>query len=350
MTKALRVASQTVEQLQDDLDKERLQNQLLKNEWRAHAHNKVLIQRQEMYTKHMQKLQLLIGQREKERLQYHRLKDEAHSKIVAEFESKIHLNEKTVYELEEDKQELTQKVHLLRNQVEEYEESMEKISSNEYDRQALERKAEMTVDERFKSKHEAIKSYFDSNITKLLVSQGGVDKGLALGREICSLKLVIHNLESKLEVVSSEKECLDLNVQHLKEIYQAAEAKNRDLNARIQQLNSKAKQQDISLKLEIEKKKQDNLEIEKQLLKSRQLIEEKSREIICMKEQSYTEELSKLDKYEMGKNVYDDRAEKMSESLQEKMVEMRSQHILELEDLKVQYDLEMSEARKELQR
>ena len=62
----------------------------------------------------------------------------------------------------------------------------------------MEKKAELTVDERFKAKHEAIKCYFDSNITKILLSQGNIDKGVDLGREICSLKLVIHSLQDKL--------------------------------------------------------------------------------------------------------------------------------------------------------
>ena len=59
----------------------------------------------------------------------------------------------------------------------------------------MERKAELTVDDRYKSKHEAIKSYFDSNITKILLGQGGSggtsNKFLELGREICSLKILI---------------------------------------------------------------------------------------------------------------------------------------------------------------
>ena len=62
----------------------------------------------------------------------------------------------------------------------------------------MERKAELTVDERYKSKHEAIKTYFDSNITKILLSQGTSNKILEFGREICSLKIVINNLESKM--------------------------------------------------------------------------------------------------------------------------------------------------------
>ncbi len=49
----------------------------------------------------------------------------------------------------------------------------------------------MTVDERYKSKHEAIKCYFDSTITKILLGSNiGSDKVIELGREILGLKLV----------------------------------------------------------------------------------------------------------------------------------------------------------------
>ena len=37
-------------------------------------------------------------------------------------------------------------------------------------KQAMERRAELTVDERFKSKNELIKTYFDSNITRILLN------------------------------------------------------------------------------------------------------------------------------------------------------------------------------------
>lgn len=61
---------------------------------------------------------------------------------------------------------------------------------------AFERKAELTVDERYKAKSESIKTYFDSNITKILLSQSSRDeKTLELGREICSLKLLVSKLE-----------------------------------------------------------------------------------------------------------------------------------------------------------
>ena len=59
-------------------------------------------------------------------------------------------------------------------------------------RLAMERKAELTVDERFKSKNEIIKAYFDSNITRILLNTNNStnDKILELGREIIASKLL----------------------------------------------------------------------------------------------------------------------------------------------------------------
>ena len=51
----------------------------------------------------------------------------------------------------------------------------------------MEKKAEIGVDERFRAKNEVIKTYFDSNISKLLMGSGETDKYLALGREISAL-------------------------------------------------------------------------------------------------------------------------------------------------------------------
>lgn len=50
----------------------------------------------------------------------------------------------------------------------------------------MERKAELSVDERFKAKHESVKAYFDSNITRILLNSQSTtnDKIVEMGREI----------------------------------------------------------------------------------------------------------------------------------------------------------------------
>ncbi len=44
--------------------------------------------------------------------------------------------------------------------------------SEEQKQQIYEKRAEITVDERFKAKYESIKAYFDSNITRILLNTG----------------------------------------------------------------------------------------------------------------------------------------------------------------------------------
>ena len=73
---------------------------------------------------------------------------------------------------------------------------------------ALEKKAEIEVDERFRAKHEIIKTYFDSNLSKLLMGSGETDKYLALGREISALQVLVSNQKSQIELDRSEKESL----------------------------------------------------------------------------------------------------------------------------------------------
>ena len=88
--------------------------------------------------------------------------------------------------------------------------------------QVLERKAELTVDERFKSKNEAIKAYFDSNITRILLNTGAStnDKIVDLGREIVSLKLLQQRQEHQMQMIQAENESLDLSLAHQKDYNQ----------------------------------------------------------------------------------------------------------------------------------
>lgn len=57
----------------------------------------------------------------------------------------------------------------------------------------MEKKAEITLDERHRIMESSLRTYFDSHLTKLIV--GGTstqDRTLELGREICALKLLIN--------------------------------------------------------------------------------------------------------------------------------------------------------------
>jgi hypothetical protein len=57
-------------------------------------------------------------------------------------------------------------------------------------RLSIEKQAELKVDERYRSRDESIKTYFDSQITKLLMGSGEVDKCMMLGREISALQIL----------------------------------------------------------------------------------------------------------------------------------------------------------------
>jgi len=96
--------------------------------------------------------------------------------------------------------------------------------------QVLERKAELTVDERFKSKNEAIKAYFDSNITRILLNTGAStnDKIVDLGREIVSLKLLQQRQEQQMQMIQAENESLDLSLSHQKDYNQQLQLSLRE--------------------------------------------------------------------------------------------------------------------------
>lgn len=84
----------------------------------------------------------------------------------------------------------------------------------------MEKNAELTVDDRFKAKHETIKCYFDSQLTKILIGQnsiGGNERVLDMGREILALKLLVQKLESQIVYEQSESQSLELNLAHYKE-------------------------------------------------------------------------------------------------------------------------------------
>ena len=70
----------------------------------------------------------------------------------------------------------------------------------------MERRAEISVDERFRSRSDNIKAYFDQHISKILMGTGEVDKALSLGREICSLQILVDKYQQKLSSEQSEKE------------------------------------------------------------------------------------------------------------------------------------------------
>jgi len=211
---------------------------------------------------------------------------------------------------------------------------------------ALEKQAELSADDRFKSKFEMIKTYFDSSISKILMHQGGLDKSVELGRELCALKLVIDKLEGQNQTKQYEKEALEVSLKYFKEQLNQQHQKNREGQVKVSQMKS----QETKAKGLLEKKKQANLVLEKEVLKLKEVIEEKGREVMKLVESGRTEGGSKREDSEEKYPVEEKMQEQQKKigEMQDKLMEIRSQHIQELEEMKTQYDLEIAEAKRDL--
>ena len=153
------------------------------------------------------------------------------SKIIREQEIRLDQLSKSSTHIEQENLEMKDQLRTLRDQKDELESNLIMFEQElESKRQLMERQAELTVDERYRSKNEIIKSYFDSNITRILLNSGmGTnDKILELGREIVALKLVYSKLENHLQLAHQECQTLELIVTHQKEQYAILEQKVRE--------------------------------------------------------------------------------------------------------------------------
>mmetsp|Transcript_3265 Transcript_3265/g.3237 ORF Transcript_3265/g.3237 Transcript_3265/m.3237 type:complete len:112 (+) Transcript_3265:895-1230(+) len=110
------------------------------------------------------------------------------------------------------------------------------------------------------------------------------------------------------------------------------------------------KSQETKAKGLLEKKKQANLVLEKEVLKLKEVIEEKGREVMKLVESGRTEGGSKREDSEEKYPVEEKMQEQQKKigEMQDKLMEIRSQHIQELEEMKTQYDLEIAEAKRDL--
>ena len=77
-------------------------------------------------------------------------------------------------------------------------------------------KAEINLDERFRAKEEAIITYFDNRLSKLLMGSQ-TDRGLEIGREVCVLKMQIMNLKKINQLDTSKKESAELALRTAKQ-------------------------------------------------------------------------------------------------------------------------------------
>eukprot|EP00347_Sterkiella_histriomuscorum_P007164 403350016 len=360
--KALSVASNHIDKLNQNLDQSHKLQALYQSDMRASTLNKQLINQNESLQIKMQKIQNAQSQREGQREAYFKLQQQQWQKIVRELELKNDILNKENVEMESELTLIRDKFRQCHDQKEELEQSLFMFEQEqEIKRQSMERKAELTVDERFKSKHESIKAYFDSNITRILLNTQNStnDKIVDLGRDILSQKLLIEKLLSQIDISGQEQQSLDLNLAHYKELAQTQEQRLREIQIQLGKVQSQLYQQDLKTKIEIEKKKQEIITLEKDLLRTREQAENKTRESIQLQEQlnskeqnssssQNTQAIENLQQQTTQKDSQTQSLQTQLEELQEKLVDSRTQHIHELDDLKVQYDLELAEQKRNL--
>lgn len=149
----------------------------------------------------------------------------------------------------------------------------DKIAALEVDAISFEKncmfKAEDELRKKLKLRDEEIKGYVDSQLVKHAMDCGEANKVLNLGREICSYKIIVSDLERRLENAMHEKSAIELSYESLKAILDEYEHKPLEMNV-IQftndelrwQLDDKTSQFN-KLKQELEKLKLQHFELEK---------------------------------------------------------------------------------------
>ena len=108
----------------------------------------------------------------------------------------------------------------------------------------------------------------------------------------------------------------------------------------------------------LSRQKQECLTLEKELIKEREAFEMKSREVTTLLQRIESQKFDNMQK-QVGseldiltkrrtENAFDEAAQQKIQSLQEQLMEIRGGHIQELEELKVQCDVDVAEARREI--
>lgn len=112
----------------------------------------------------------------------------------------------------------------------------------------------------------------------------------------------------------------------------------------------------------LSKRKQECLTLEKELIKEREAYELKSREVATLLQRVESQKFDQMQRQlgsdldaiakkkmsEVNGDYGDEAAQQKIQALQEQLMELRGGHIQELEELKVQCDVDVAEARREL--
>ncbi|TNV88004.1 hypothetical protein FGO68_gene12191 [Halteria grandinella] len=350
--KSLQVASNTIDELHEELDKAHFINARFREDLRANALNKILISRNELLNEESQSAKSMLVGREQSRESYIKEREQGYSKIIKELEQRNNLQQTELNEREEEITQLSEKLRQAIDKKDELEQSLFLFQQEqESKRYAMEKKAELTVDERYKSRHESIKMYFDSQITKILLTQNlsSSDKIVELGREILSLKLLNQKLEARFLQEQSESQSLEITLAHYKDQLSIQESKLRETQGQIISHNQKGLQ--ATLKLENQKLRQEMSNVEKELIKVRDQLDQRLRESILSseKEGPNRKQQERIDTLEIQNAEKDQIVRHQSgtiEQLQTKLIEIRTQHIHELDGLRGQYESDLAENRR----
>ena len=168
--KALQVASQTIEKLQTELDRANFITSRFKQDVKAQVLNKILISRQEQLQIKQQKSELSHSAREVERANFFKAQEASYVKLLREHEMRLAHLEKEAKVLEDENCNMKQSLMVLGEQKEEIESTLTMFEQEIENRRAsIEKRAELSADDRFKSKNESLKLYFDSHLTKLIL-------------------------------------------------------------------------------------------------------------------------------------------------------------------------------------
>lgn len=118
----------------------------------------------------LQKSELSHSAREVERANFFKAQEASYVKLLREHEMRLaHLDQQAKV-LEDENSNMKQSLMVLGEQKEELESTLTMFEQEiENRRAAIEKRAELSVDDRFKSKHESLKLYFDSHLTKLIL-------------------------------------------------------------------------------------------------------------------------------------------------------------------------------------
>lgn len=117
-----------------------------------------------------QKSELSHSAREVERANFFKAQEASYVKLLREHEMRLAHLEKEAKVLEDENCNMKQSLMVLGEQKEEIESTLTMFEQEIENRRAsIEKRAELSADDRFKSKNESLKLYFDSHLTKLIL-------------------------------------------------------------------------------------------------------------------------------------------------------------------------------------